>query len=104
MTIAPTRESAPAPTPDPVEVLIKEARRRGRRHRLAVGLIVIAVLTAFVVAAIAFSVGASRKGRPANTKRTIPRRIVVGHAPGCPTSEHFLPNGERRARAGPWNH
>src|ERR1019366_1639114 len=103
MTIAPTRESAPAPTPDPVEVLIKEARRRGRRHRLAVGLIVIAVLTAFVVAAIAFSVGASRKGAPANTKRTIPTPIVVRNAPRCPTSALLVSYEGTLAGTGHWN-
>jgi hypothetical protein len=39
MTIAPTRESAPARTSEPAEVLIPEARRRGRQH-LVVGLLV----------------------------------------------------------------
>jgi hypothetical protein len=57
MTVTPTKESTPATSPDQVEVLIKEARRRGRRHRLVVGLLVTAVLAATAIAAIVIGIG-----------------------------------------------
>ena len=70
MTIAPTRESNRAPAFDPAEVLIREARRRGRRHRLAVGLIVLAVAAAGAIAAVALSTDSSR------TRTRSPKKVT----------------------------
>jgi hypothetical protein len=50
MNIAPTRESSVLPAPDPLEVLIKEARRRGRRHLTV-------IVAALVVVAAGTSLG-----------------------------------------------
>ena len=49
MSIAPTREPSAPPVPEPVEVLIKEARRRGRRMRFA-GVLALLVAVAVIVA------------------------------------------------------
>jgi hypothetical protein len=54
MSIAPTRESAAQPTDEPVEVLIREARRRGRRHHLGwvVGIAVAGIAAWMIVGAM----------------------------------------------------
>ena len=55
MNLAPTRAPSALPAPAPVEVLIKEARRRGRRH-LAMGILA-SVLAISGIAVVAASVG-----------------------------------------------
>lgn len=57
MPVSTTRESMSAVAPDQVEVLIKEARRRGRRHRLAVGVGMTAALTASAIAVAVIGIG-----------------------------------------------
>jgi hypothetical protein len=51
MSIAPPRDRSPLPTPAPIEVLIEEARRRGRRH-LAIGLLAFTLAAGLAVALI----------------------------------------------------
>jgi hypothetical protein len=52
MTVTPTRETTEAPAPEQVELLIEEARRRGRRQRIAV-LLAVAITLALVAAVVA---------------------------------------------------
>lgn len=52
MTIALVDREAPYESSGPVELLIKEARRKARRRRLAIGVIVCVVLMAGVLAAV----------------------------------------------------
>jgi sugar lactone lactonase YvrE len=53
VTITPTEHEASYENSDPVELLIREARRKARRRRLAIGLIVCVVLMAGVLVAAA---------------------------------------------------
>lgn len=55
MNLAPTRTTSARPVPDSVEVLIKEARRRGHRH-LAISLLA-CLLAISAIAVVAASVG-----------------------------------------------
>jgi hypothetical protein len=103
MTVTPIKESTPVTGPDQVEVLIKEARRRGRRHQLAVGLVVLTVLAATVGAAVAFGTGPSRKAPPARTKGTVPVPVVLTNAPRCTASALLVSYEGTLAGAGSWN-
>jgi hypothetical protein len=57
MPLTTTKDSVSDIAPDQVEVLIKEARRRGRRQRLAIGVGVTAALTATAIAVAAIGIG-----------------------------------------------
>jgi hypothetical protein len=79
MNIAPTRE--PSAVPDPVEVLIKEARQHGRRH-MAIG--VVAFTLAAGIASIAFialggdhGTGAPRNGTAPRTGAATGRQVAT---------------------------
>ena len=69
MTLAPTEVPTPGAEPDHVEVLIKEARRRGRHH-LAIGLFVAALTGAAVLGLV---VGIGGNG-------AVPRKVHDGHS------------------------
>jgi len=101
MIDAPTRE---ATTTGPAEVLIREARRRGRRHRLAVGFIVFAVLSVAAVAAISLGSGENRKGSPAPTKTTVPAPVVLTNAPRCTAPLIRVAYQGALEGAGSWNY
>lgn len=77
MTVASTEQTTPARPPDHVDVLIKEARRRGRRHRLAVGLPLTAVIAAAAIAAIGI---AGRSGVPGRSRPRQPSSRPVSAA------------------------
>jgi hypothetical protein len=53
MTLAPSQTPTPPAQPDDVEVLIQEARRRGRRHYLVVGLLVLILASAGIAGVLA---------------------------------------------------
>ena len=75
MSIAPTREPSAPPAPEPVEVLIKEARRRGRRLYAQRAMVVLVVVA--LVAAILFVVLAARpSGSVPVTAPTAPTAAV----------------------------
>lgn len=82
MTLAPTRQPEQVEIPDPTELLIKEARQRGRRRRLTVGAVVLAV----VVLGMAGSLAAGHQA-PAQrvTNSAGPATNVMG-APLCSAS------------------
>lgn len=71
MSIAPVTDPVTSPSLDPVEVLIKEARRRGRLH-LAIGLLTCALVAGSVVATIV------RIGSPAPTGSSPTSSIPTG--------------------------
>jgi hypothetical protein len=72
MTIAPAPYDVSVGIPDAAELLIKEARRKGRRRRLRVGLIVLAVLV--IIAAALVAIG--RATIPASKSSGAPRATV----------------------------
>ena len=72
MTIAPARHDVSFEISDAAELLIKEARRKGRRRRLRVGLIVLAVLV--IIAAALVAIG--RATTPASKAIGGPRATV----------------------------
>jgi photosystem II stability/assembly factor-like uncharacterized protein len=74
MNLAPTRVPTARPTPDPLEVLIKEARRRGRRH-LAIGLLVCILVVGLIIATI-LAIGLAP---PSHSGSTPPGRGSAGH-------------------------
>ena len=80
MSITTSREQPPIPAPASVEVLIREARHRGRRQRLLVSLAVlgVGVLTAVV---ILFSVGGSGSLTPRGALAPL-----AGPATGTPSA------------------
>jgi len=65
MTLAPTEVPSPGAAPDHVEVLIREARRRGRRHRMAFASLLVA-LVAGATAAVVIGPGGNA-GSPSKT-------------------------------------
>ncbi len=69
-----------APTPSSPEVLIKEARRRGRHHRAAMVLLV-AALVASVIAGVVIGFGGSRSGtgKPRHASSS-PGSVPIGAA------------------------
>jgi hypothetical protein len=103
MTLTPTKESSPATLPGQVEVLIKEARRRGRRHQLAVGLVVLTVLAATIGVVITFGTGTNRKTPPARTKGTVPVPVVLTNAPRCTAPALLVAYEGTLEGAGSWN-
>lgn len=72
MTIAPARHDVSFEISDAAELLIKEARRKGRRRRLRVGVIVLAVLV--IIAAALVAIG--RATTPASKAIGGPRATV----------------------------
>jgi photosystem II stability/assembly factor-like uncharacterized protein len=74
MTIAPARHDVSFETSDAAELLIKEARRKGRRRRLRVGMIVFAVLVIIAAAALV----AIGRATTAGSKATGSPRTAVG--------------------------
>jgi len=72
MTIAPARRDVSVEISDAAELLIKEARRKGRRRRLRVGRIVLAVLV--IIAAALVAIG--RATSPASKAIGAPRAAV----------------------------
>jgi hypothetical protein len=102
MTLTPTKESVPTTSTIPVEVLIKEARRRGRRHFVGVGL-VLTVLAAAVGVAVALGTGMSREAPPARTKGTVPVPVVLTNAPRCTAPAMLVSYEGTLAGAGSWN-
>ena len=101
MTIAPARESNPALVTEPVEVLIKGARRRGRRHYLATG--VIALVVAAVIGVLAFNVSKTPTRVPTRTKPTVPIPVVLTNAPSCSSSALLVSFEGALAGGGSWN-
>lgn len=101
MTIAPTRESPHEAAPD-LEVLIREARRRGRHHRL-----MSLVLAAGVVVAIAAVSWPSGSGvphkKPVHQGPAPPPPVLVTNAPRCTSSELVVGFEGALAGAGSWN-
>lgn len=104
MTIAPpTRESPQEVATGGPEVLIKEARRRGRRHRFTVVLLVLGVIAAIAVASLAFGLSGSPAKTPTHPKATVPPPVVITNAPRCTTSELVVGFEGMLAGAGSWN-
>ena len=88
MNTAPTRELTALPAPDPLEVLIKEARRRGRRHLTV-------IVAALVVVAAGTSLGLWMSGGATggHTKKPIPTTAAT---PAKATAFlHLAAQGER---------
>jgi hypothetical protein len=65
MTITPTRRDVTFDLPDPAELLIEEARRLGRRRRLANGLVVLAAM--LIVATLVSSITYYSRSKPSVT-------------------------------------
>lgn len=79
MTETIIRESDVDPESEPVEVLIREARRRGRQHRLIAGLIVAVVVAGAAIAAIVTGIG-GRNLVPDRVREHHPSSHVVSAA------------------------
>jgi hypothetical protein len=101
VTITPTEHEVSYESSDPAELLIKEARRKARRRRLAIGVIVCVVLMAGVVAAVAsgelsstppLGLGSSRPGAAVVTAKS----FVPTHSPDLiqPTTLAAEHNGD----------
>jgi photosystem II stability/assembly factor-like uncharacterized protein len=79
MTLTPTRQPELGESPDPTELLIKEARRRARRRRLTAGVVLLLVF------AMALVVAAGRGGSPShvvsrNTSQASRTAAVSAHS------------------------
>lgn len=103
MTITPTREASPSAEPERPEVLIREARRRGRQHRLAGGLLVFGVIAAVVAAVLVFSPSRSHTRPPRHSKATVRPPVIVTNAPQCSPSGLIAAYEGDLAGAGSWN-
>jgi hypothetical protein len=87
MIVIPIRETTEAPAQEQVEVLIEEARRRGRRQHLAV-VLAIAIILALVAAAVAGIAGAGsrpeRRAPPASHSATPAVATAKVSSSSCP--------------------
>jgi hypothetical protein len=96
VTLTPTRQPEQVESPDPTELLIKEARQRTRRRRLTIGLVVLAV----TALALAGSLIAGRQTpAPRGTALTSPATNITT-ASQCSAAELTTKLGRGSASAG----
>lgn len=103
MTITPTRESNRTPDSDQPEVLIREARRRGRRHLIATALLVVSAVAAVITSTLAFGLHQLHTRPPVHTQATVPPPAVIANAPRCNAASLVVANEGVLAGAGSWN-
>ncbi len=116
MTLAPTEVPTQEAAPDHVEVLIKEARRRGRRQHLLIGMLAFALIGATVATAVAWGGRGGNRNptdsgsssapsiglRTSLTALHVPRStgMTAADVTACPTTNYCAIVGAPRSSTG----
>jgi Protein of unknown function (DUF4232) len=91
MTITPTRRETSYETTDPAELLIEEARRLGRRRRMANGLVFLAGL--LMAATLVSTIAVSYTSKPLVSKGSA-NTVATSSVPTCSLGQLSVTTGE----------